>query len=56
MLNNPDQPAVNDFESFFASTEPSLRRALVAGFGGERGREATAEALASRLRNPLRVA
>ncbi len=34
-----------DFEAFFATAEPLLRRALVAGFGGEIGREATAEAL-----------
>ena len=46
MQNNPGQEAAGDFESFFASAEPSLRRALVAGFGGECGREATAEALA----------
>jgi DNA-directed RNA polymerase specialized sigma24 family protein len=35
-----------DFETFFAETEPHLRRALVAACGPERGREATAEALA----------
>jgi DNA-directed RNA polymerase specialized sigma24 family protein len=34
------------FESFFAVTEPRLRRALVAAYGFERGREAAAEALA----------
>jgi DNA-directed RNA polymerase specialized sigma24 family protein len=34
------------FEVFFATAEPKLRRALVATYGGERGREATAEALA----------
>jgi DNA-directed RNA polymerase specialized sigma24 family protein len=34
------------FEAFFAEAEPRLRRALVARFGVERGREATAEALA----------
>jgi RNA polymerase sigma-70 factor (ECF subfamily) len=37
---------VSDFSAFFALAEPRLRRALVATFGGERGREATAEALA----------
>lgn len=35
-----------DFESFFRDTEPPLRRALVARLGAQRGREATAEALA----------
>jgi len=34
------------FESFFAVAEPRLRRALVAAYGFDRGREATAEALA----------
>ena len=34
------------FESFFAGAEPRLRRAFVAAYGFERGREATAEALA----------
>ena len=34
------------FESFVALNEPRLRRGLVAAYGGERGREATAEALA----------
>jgi RNA polymerase sigma factor (sigma-70 family) len=34
------------FELFFAETEPRLRRALVASYGLEVGREATAEALA----------
>jgi DNA-directed RNA polymerase specialized sigma24 family protein len=37
---------VSDFSAFFALAEPRLRRALVATYGGERGREATAEALA----------
>ena len=36
----------NSFDQFFATAEPKLRRALVASYGGERGREATAEALA----------
>ena len=35
-----------DFEAFVAEVEPRLRRAFVAAYGGERGREATAEALA----------
>lgn len=34
------------FEEFFASVEPRLRRALMAAYGLEAGREATAEALA----------
>ena len=43
----PDAPdAPDDFERFFADAEPRLRRALVARLGIERGREATAEALA----------
>jgi DNA-directed RNA polymerase specialized sigma24 family protein len=37
---------VSDFSAFFALAEPRLRRALVSAYGGERGREATAEALA----------
>jgi DNA-directed RNA polymerase specialized sigma24 family protein len=34
------------FEDFFVVAEPRLRRALVAAYGVERGREAAAEALA----------
>jgi DNA-directed RNA polymerase specialized sigma24 family protein len=41
-----DDPPPGDFEAFFAENEPRLRRALVAAYGNERGREATAEALA----------
>lgn len=50
------------FEEFFANAEPRLRRALVAAYGPERGREAAAEALAyswehwsrvRRMQNPL---
>jgi DNA-directed RNA polymerase specialized sigma24 family protein len=40
----PAAPA--SFESFVGEVEPRLRRALVAMYGIERGREATAEALA----------
>ncbi len=36
----------DEFAEFFADVEPGLRRALVARYGAERGREATAEALA----------
>jgi DNA-directed RNA polymerase specialized sigma24 family protein len=39
-------PDASDFESFFDSVEPQLRRAHFAVFGLERGPEATAEALA----------
>lgn len=35
----------HDFETFFADAEPRLRRALVAGFGYDRGRDALAEAM-----------
>lgn len=35
-----------DFTEFFAIAEPRLRRALVAAYGADRGREAAAEALA----------
>ena len=34
------------FSRFFEETEPKLRRALVARYGQQRGREATSEALA----------
>jgi DNA-directed RNA polymerase specialized sigma24 family protein len=34
------------FEAFFAEAEPRLRRALVARYGTDRGREAAADALA----------
>ena len=37
---------LESFESFVIVHEPRLRRAFVAAYGGERGREATAEALA----------
>ena len=36
----------NEFHLFFRRTEPRLRRAFVAAYGSERGREAAAEALA----------
>lgn len=42
-----DPPEIpGDFEAFVLVTEPALRRALVAAYGYEDGREATAEALA----------
>jgi DNA-directed RNA polymerase specialized sigma24 family protein len=40
------EPAGLSFEEFFESSEPRLRRALIAAYGYERGREATAAALA----------
>jgi DNA-directed RNA polymerase specialized sigma24 family protein len=36
---------VHEFDAFVLRVEPPLRRALVAAFGSERGRDATAEAL-----------
>jgi DNA-directed RNA polymerase specialized sigma24 family protein len=54
--------AEDTFSSFFALAEPRLRRAFVAAYGGDRGREATAEALAyawehwtemQQMRNPI---
>src|ERR1700728_827741 len=39
-------PEAEEFETFFRNTEPRLRPALFAALGAERGREATAEALA----------
>lgn len=44
-----------EFEAFFYDSEPPLRRALVAALGFERGREATAEALAWAWQNFSRV-
>lgn len=41
-VGNRDQ---REFRAFFDESEPPLRRALVARYGGDRGREATAEAL-----------
>ena len=40
------QTRVDSFTTFVQTVEPRLRIALVARFGPERGREATAEALA----------
>jgi DNA-directed RNA polymerase specialized sigma24 family protein len=44
-----------EFRRFVAENEPGLRRALVAAYGSERGREATAEALAYAWENWDRV-
>lgn len=43
------------FEAFFRRAEPLVRRALVAGYGPELGREAAAEALSYGWRNWERV-
>lgn len=45
VTNDPPE-APGDFEAFVLATEPQLRRALVAAYGYEDGREAVAEALA----------
>jgi RNA polymerase sigma-70 factor (ECF subfamily) len=44
-----------EFADFFAEAEPRLRRALVAAYGQERGREAAADALAYAWRHWSRV-
>jgi len=41
-----ENPSEQEFETFLRHVEPNLRRAHFAAFGIERGREATAEALA----------
>ncbi|NNN22651.1 MAG: hypothetical protein HKL80_11700 [Acidimicrobiales bacterium] len=46
MDNGESELIQSDFEKFVFLVEPKLRRAFVASYGGERGREATAEALA----------
>jgi hypothetical protein len=43
------------FERFVPDVEPRLRRALVAAYGSQRGREATAEALSWAWENWDRV-
>jgi RNA polymerase sigma factor (sigma-70 family) len=45
----------SDFERFVAEVEPRVRRALVAGFGTELGRQAAADALAWAWQNWDRV-
>jgi RNA polymerase sigma-70 factor (ECF subfamily) len=60
-VQTPGDEAREAFAAFVAEHEPALRRSLVAAFGAEIGRDATAEALArawarwdrvSGLRNP----
>ena len=57
-----DRVADKEFAHFFSGAEPRLRRAFIAALGVQRGREATAEALAyawenwprlQRLDNPV---
>lgn len=43
---SPEPAGGQAFESFFRENEPRLRRALVAAYGFEEGRDAAAEALA----------
>ena len=50
-MQTTDDPSVaaavaDEFEAFVRETEPALRRALVATFGFDEGRDAAAEALA----------
>lgn len=49
------RPRRNEFEDFVGEVEPRLRRALVAAYGTEPGRDATAVALAWAWRNWSRV-
>lgn len=46
MLNTVMDRGRSDFERFAAEVEPRVRRALVAGFGADLGRQAAADALA----------
>lgn len=48
-------PTDVEFEEFFREVEPGLRRALFSVLGVERGREATAEALAWSWENWVKV-
>jgi RNA polymerase sigma factor (sigma-70 family) len=41
----PGDPVPEEFDEFVAAVEPGLRRALVAGFGADVGRDAAADAL-----------
>jgi DNA-directed RNA polymerase specialized sigma24 family protein len=51
-----DQCVDVEFAAFFAAHEPRVRRALVATYGPERGREAAAEAFAWAWEHPDRLA
>jgi DNA-directed RNA polymerase specialized sigma24 family protein len=46
LVERPPNDEQRDFTGFVLASEPNLRRALVALYGTERGRDATAEALA----------
>ncbi|HEX6946251.1 MAG TPA: sigma-70 family RNA polymerase sigma factor [Acidimicrobiia bacterium] len=48
-------PPAPKFEAFYEDAEPRLRLALVAGFGAQRGREATVDALSYGWENWERV-
>lgn len=48
--------SAGDFEAFFAESEPLIRRAVVARFGAEVGRDAAAEAFAQAWRSWERIA
>lgn len=50
-----DGDAASTFEAFFRVAEPRLRRALIARFGSDNGREATVDALVYGWRNWDRV-
>jgi DNA-directed RNA polymerase specialized sigma24 family protein len=45
-MTEPQTSGLQTFADFHGHAEPRLRRALIARYGGEVGREATAEALA----------
>jgi DNA-directed RNA polymerase specialized sigma24 family protein len=51
VIDTPD----DEFRLYVVETEPRLRRALVAAYGSEWGREATAEALAYAWEHWMRV-
>lgn len=50
-----DKSEIEEFETFVRTVEPRLRRALIAAYGSERGREAAAESLAYAWANWSRV-
>jgi len=54
-MGGTTQSRNQEFEAFYREAEPRLRRALVAGYGPDRGRDAAAAALAWALENWHRV-
>lgn len=46
VMASPEPEGSRAFEAFFRENEPKLRRALIAAYGSEEGRDAAAEALA----------